>query len=188
MPKEQEYINKIESLDNEEVYSLFEKVLAENTPEWPEGKALEYLVLRAFQLEGADVDWPFSIYPKKSIGKTQYPIEQIDGVIYLEHITCLVECKDKVNKKVDFAPIAKLRNQLLRRPASTIGSIFTTGEFTEPAITLATYTGQQGILLWEVTELKYAIKNQCMCKSMIKKLRELNAKGLPDYNTFTDEI
>jgi hypothetical protein len=34
---------------------------AGNTSGWAPGKAFEYLVLRAFQLEGAEVRWPYSV-------------------------------------------------------------------------------------------------------------------------------
>jgi hypothetical protein len=77
---------------------------------WDEGKALEYLVLRAFQLDGAEVAWPYTVKVKDRI------VEQIDGVMYVDSLACLIECKD-TSQEVNIEAIAKLRNQLLRRPA-----------------------------------------------------------------------
>ncbi|MCC5621225.1 aminotransferase class I/II-fold pyridoxal phosphate-dependent enzyme, partial [Nostoc sp. CHAB 5715] len=42
-------------------------------------------------------------------------LEQIDGVVYSEGLAYIIECKDEC-EAVDILPIAKLRNQLLRRP------------------------------------------------------------------------
>lgn len=184
MSKSEEYIKKIRRLKNTGLKKLFKKVLKKNTPGWPSGKALEYLILRQFELEGAEVIWPFDV---KSI-ETNEIVEQIDGIIYYKNLSCIIECKDYKKEKVDFTPLAKMRNQLLRRPSSTIGSVFTTSSFTEPAIILATYTGQQAILLWEKTEIEYVINNQCICKSLIRKYKKFNELCLPDYNTKIDKI
>jgi hypothetical protein len=54
-------------------------------------------------------------------------VEQIDGVVYSDELACLVECKDEAGK-VNFEPIAKLRNQLLRRPGAAIGMVFSRSE------------------------------------------------------------
>ncbi|MFN9817569.1 MAG: ParA family protein, partial [Pseudanabaena sp.] len=48
-------------------------------------------------------------------------------------LTVNVESKDFADKKVDIAPIAKLRNQLLRRPTATVGLVFSRTGFTDPA-------------------------------------------------------
>ena len=62
-------------------------------------------------------------------------------------LNCLVESKD-LGENVPLGPIAKLRYQLLRRPAGTIGLMFSSKSFTEPAVLLAHFALPQAILLW----------------------------------------
>ena len=179
MTKSETYIHNIRQLNNDGLQQLFAQIQVKDTPDWADGKALEYLILRQFEIEGAEVIYPFSV-----LGRGEYNevIEQIDGMVYTDSISCLIECKDQV-KKVDFLPLAKMRNQLLRRPAATIGSVFTTSTFTDAAGTLAAYTGQQVILLWEKTEIEYVIQNNCICDSLKKKYRHFNEHCAPDLNT-----
>jgi hypothetical protein len=59
----------------------------------------------------------------------------------------LIECKDTF-KEVNIEAIAKLRNQLLRRPAATIVSVFSRSGFTEAKVTLTGFVAPQTILLW----------------------------------------
>ena len=70
----------------------------------------EHLILRAFELDGATVRWPFEVSFGDSV------VEQIDGAVYAGCLSCLVEAKDST-APVDVAVLAKLRNQLARRPA-----------------------------------------------------------------------
>ena len=95
---------KWENLDE-----LWTRIVDESPmPEWVAGRAFEHLVLRMVQLDGAEVTWPFSVklYEEE--------VEQIDGAVYWNGMACLVECKDQ-NALIAFEPVAKLRNQLLRR-------------------------------------------------------------------------
>jgi hypothetical protein len=56
------YLERVLSLDGEGVYRTWQVVRRRgNLVGWPPGKALEYLILRAFQLEGADVTWPYEV-------------------------------------------------------------------------------------------------------------------------------
>ncbi len=120
--------------------------------------------MRAFQLEDADVVYPYSV---RFSGEE---VEQIDGVVYADGLTCLVECKDQPGS-VNIEPIAKMRNQLMRRHASTIGVVFSREGFTPPAIILARYVAPQMILLWDGNEFDYAFKKQQMRQSLIAKYR-----------------
>lgn len=61
MSSENCYEQKILSYSSEDLLQLWEEIKNGATPGWEAGKALEYLVLRAFQLEGADVIWPYSV-------------------------------------------------------------------------------------------------------------------------------
>ncbi|BAU15865.1 hypothetical protein LEP3755_64310 (plasmid) [Leptolyngbya sp. NIES-3755] len=66
-------------------------------------------------------------------------------------------------------PVAKLRNQLLRRPAGVVGLIFTTTQFTQSTQILAQYNANQAILLWEGSEVEYALGHQCFRSGLIQK-------------------
>src|SRR3954470_17424308 len=88
------------------------------------GKALEHLVVRAFKLGALDAEYPYHVPPGGRI------LEQIDGAIFMEGQCFLIECKDE--DATDIEAISKLRIQLLRRPESTLGCVFTRQRFTGP--------------------------------------------------------
>ena len=88
MPTAAQYQQMIGRLSHRGLVMLWKQILARNTPGWDPGKALEYLVLRAFELERATVIWPYQI--SSDLGT----IEQIDGVVYTDSISCIFECKD----------------------------------------------------------------------------------------------
>jgi hypothetical protein len=153
-----------------------------NTPGWEAGKAFEYLVLRVFQLDGLDVRWPYSVNIFDAAN-----VEQIDGVIHCDALSCLVESKDK-GEKVSIEPIAKLRNQLLRRPAGTVGMIFSRSGFTNPAIMLCHFIFPQTILLWNGSEIEYALNNEKIAELLKLKYRASVEEGIPDYDITEDKI
>lgn len=97
-------------------------------------------------------------------------------------LTALFECKDYFDKKVSVEPLAKLRNQLLRRPAGCVGSVFCTTGFTEPAITLAHFSQPQAILLWEKENISYCLKNKCFVDGLIKKFQFNYTHGYPNFD------
>jgi Restriction endonuclease len=172
-----EYENKIKLLDWHGLRSLWDSIEIRDTSTagWDAGKAFEYLVLRAFELDGAKVKFPYTVR------LFDEEIEQIDGAIHCAGLSCLVESKDQQDK-VDIAPIAKLRNQLLRRPSSTVGLIFSRSGFTSPAISLSCFLSPQTILLWDGKEIKYALQHEKICELLILKYRGCVEDGLPDYN------
>ncbi len=177
-----EYENRIQSLQWNELRTLWERIENRDTPGWPPGKAFEYLVLRAFQLDGADITWP---YPVRLFGEE---VEQIDGAIHFSHLSCLVESKDYGNQAINVEPIAKLRNQLLRRPAGTIGLVFSSSSsgFTDPARHLSCFALPQAILLWNGEEIKYALDHRKICQFLLLKYRVCVEQGLPDYDLRAD--
>ncbi len=167
---------KISTYKWRKLIRLWKEIKLQTTQGWEAGKALEYLVLRAFQLEGAEVQWPYQV--KVVSGEI---IEQIDGVVYSDNLSCLIECKDST-EPVNIEPIAKLRNQLLRRPAATIGVVFSCGGFTAPAITLAQFLAPQTILLWEGNEIEYALEKHVFRRGLAEKYRFCVEKGFPNYD------
>ena len=181
-----DYQARIETYGPAQLLQLWQAIKNRQTPGWPSGKALEYLVLRAFQLEDADVTYPYEIkvrditidYEKATDSKI---IEQIDGVIYCDGLACLAEIKDQT-EPVSIDPIAKLRNQLLRRHASTIGILFSRSDFTQPAAVLARYLGPQMVLLWGNDEISYGLAHQCMRSLLVEEYPACVEKGIPDFD------
>lgn len=160
--------------------NLLPKILnGENVPPWQPGKLLEYFILRAFRDEGAEITWPYEV---RQDGQT---LEQIDGAIHFARIHCLIEAKDH-GAPLNFDPIAKLRNQLLRRPSLTIGSVFSRSGYTDPAKALARFAFPQTILLWEASELAFAFKKRRLLASLETKLRFAIEQAVPDYNVLAD--
>jgi hypothetical protein len=178
-----DYERMIQSLQWDELRTLWDNIENRSTPGWDAGKAFEYLVLRAFQLDGAQVRWPYSV---KLFDEE---VEQIDGAVHCLGLSCLVESKDFADEtKVNIAPIAKLRNQLLRRPAGVVGLVFSRTGFTLPARNLSCFSSPQAILLWDGEEIKYALDNENICELLILKYRAYIEDGLPDYNVIERDI
>lgn len=186
---EAQYTALIKTYQWPELQQLWQDIKQRHTPGWNDGKALEYLILRAFEVDGATVRYPFSVKIDGEI------TEQIDGVIHIDGLSCLVEAKDygrepdpndpndtNTGNKVNFEPLAKLRNQLLRRPGATIGSLFTTSGFTSPALTLAKYLAPQTILLWEKAHLEEAMRRQKICSLLVQKYHWCVETGEPDFD------
>lgn len=174
MASDEEYRLQIRGYkSHQRLLDLWQQVSSRDTPGWGSGKALEYLILRAFEIEKADVCWPFEV---KLDGTT---VEQLDGVVYAADLACIVEAKDWT-KSTAMEPIAKLRNQLLRRPSGVIGSVFSTSSFTDPAKMLARFLAPQTVLLWEPEDIKYALEHRAMVESLRRKYRYAVEQGLPD--------
>jgi hypothetical protein len=129
-----------------------------------------------FDLDGAEVRWPYSV---DLFGGAE--IEEIDGSIRIDSLYCLVESKDEEGK-ISGEPIAKLRNQLLRRPAGTIGFLFSSNAFTDPAIQLAHFALPQAVLLWSGNEVEKALEERSICAFAKQKFRICVDQGMPDYN------
>jgi hypothetical protein len=169
---------KIQQFDWNGLRKLWADIQAGNTPGWEEGEALEYLVLRAFELdptERALVRYPYEV---SLFGEM---VEEIDGAVHLSGLSCLVESKDW-GKNVAIGPIVKMRSQLLRRPAGTIGLMFAKKTFTKPAIYLAHFTMPQAILLWPGSDLQIALDEGRMCEFLRLKHRVCCEDGIPDYD------
>jgi hypothetical protein len=181
MPTEIDYQQRIAAYDYPRLLALWAQIQAGETPGWDPGKAFEYLVIRAFELEGAAVTYPFSVNLSGIL------VEQIDGAIYSDGLSCLVECKDQEgNLAID--PVAKLRNQLLRRPAGVVGLVFSSTGFTASTMMLSQYGGGQSILLWEAEDLDYALNRQQLRQGLVQKYRYCVERGLPHYSLILGEV
>jgi hypothetical protein len=171
-----EYEAAIGKLRWPDLNKLWISIKARDTPGWEPGKAFEYLILRMFELDGGDVRWPYRV---KLFGDSE--IEEIDGSVRWESLFCLVESKDEAGN-ISIGPISKMRNQLLRRPAGTIGLLFSSQEFTDPATQLAYFTLPQAVLLWDGDQIEFALKRKKIGSYLEKKYRACVDEGIPDYN------
>jgi hypothetical protein len=140
------------------------------------GKALEYLVVRAFELDGATVRYPF-----EDRDRDGFAVEQIDGVVHSDHLSCVIEAKDQ-KSAVDFGPIAKLAGRLMTRPSPAVGLVVSRSGFTRPARMSARFLVPQSILLWEGDELDLALTTPGgMRKGLMLKYQKAIEHGVPDY-------
>jgi len=184
MATDEAYKQRIKTHDYSALTILWNEIISDNAMDmgWNSGKALEYLVIRAFELSGAEVTYPYQVTLSKQV------IEQIDGVVYYKGLSCLVESKEYQQDAVNFEPIAKLRNQLMRRPAATIASVFSLSGFTEPALTLSNFISPQTILLWEKDEIAYGLQNNNMGDCLWMKYRCCIEHGISNYNVISQSI
>lgn len=180
MNEAQAFVGRIRTLGWKGLRALWRSILARETPDWPPGKAFEYLVLRAFECDGAEVRWP---YPVEQAGQV---VEQIDGSIRTDGLWCLVESKD-TTEPVNVEPLAKLRNQLLRRPSPTVGLLFSVGGFREAVVTLAGFVAPQTILLWYGEDVDYALRKSSICDPLLRKYRRCVQEGRPDFRLDLEE-
>lgn len=177
-----EYEQRISELELNELCEMWDSISNGYEVEgWAPGKAFEYMLLRAFQLEGAEVEWPYSV---RSEGTE---IEQIDGVVYYGGLACLIEAKD-TSTKLNVEPIAKFRNQLMRRPSVAIGALFSRSGYTDPALTLVQFLPPQTILLWEAHDISHALPRSRMCQGLRDKFRAAVRDGNLQHSLIAAEI
>jgi Restriction endonuclease len=176
MTTEEEYKARVKAYNWKELDDLWDRIISRETDDqWATGKALEYFVVRAFELSGVHIVYPYRVVLNNE------EIEQIDGVVYSNNLTCLIECKD-TSKEVNVEPIAKLRNQLFRRPAVVIGSIFSFKGFTAPAVVLSQFLAPQTILLWNSDMIKFSLDQRDFASALLKKYRYYVEYGIVDYD------
>ncbi|MFP2905690.1 restriction endonuclease [Pyxidicoccus sp. 3LFB2] len=168
------YREQVLALDRAGVYRMWQVVHAgDNLVGWPPGKALEYLILREFQLEGAEVTWPYEVRRNGLL------LEQVDGAVYFDGLSCLVEAKDW-RTPVDFSVVAKMKTQLLRRPAMTLGAVFLSGTFSDAATSLAQLLPPPNVQLWNGDDLAWAMERGALREGLKRKLRHAIEQGFGD--------
>ena len=172
--RSERYEAAAESMGWRQLRELWTKIQSGSVDGWENGKAFEHLIVRGFRLSKLRAEYPFDVPPG---GK---PLEQIDGLVELDGITFLIECKDR--DVVDIETIAKLRNQLLRRPETTMGCIFVDGEFTEPALTLADFSVPHRILLWPQDDIERCLREKDFQSTLRSKYNHLCKYGLTDLS------
>lgn len=183
-----DYIARIRRYNTAQLVTMLQDIRAGRSPAgWSRGRAFEHLVLRGFELDGADVEWPYTVH------FAGHALEQIDGAVHLQNTTFLIESKDYKNP-LNVEPVAKLRTQLSRRPFGTMGIVFGRSNFSVPLKDLTRMMNPLQILLWDVDELEDALQIQAtrhagnptpqgMCKALRLKMRAASTLGAPDFNT-----
>ncbi|MEM7655959.1 MAG: restriction endonuclease [Bacteroidota bacterium] len=174
---------KITAMEWADLQELWDQIQDCHTPDWDAGKAFEYLVVRMFELDGCKVRYPFSV----SLPYKSSIMEQIDGVIYHDSIGILLESKDHSNKSektkrnINIEPIAKLRNQLQRRPYLTIGCVFSAGGYTEAVSTLIDYLGNETILIWHGEEIDHCLDKKEIKSCLVSEIEKIIELGVNDF-------
>lgn len=166
---------EIRKANKKDLLELWGNIVVQNANKITKGPNFESLICRAFELEGATVDYGYTVKNFDTI------TEQIDGLISIDGLNCIIECKNQI-ESVDFEPIAKLRSRLQRRPSNTIGSIFTTSSFTKPAIILNQFLHPQTILMWEKEEIFHALEQDYLIDGLKIKYKNCIKFGLSNYN------
>jgi hypothetical protein len=177
MESEAKYVQKIRDFkDLNALNGFWNKIKAgEPLRGWPAGFAFEYMILRAFEIDGAAVTYP---YPVELFGKKN--VEQIDGLVSIENknLHVLVESKEW-DRSIPFGPIAKIRSQLMRRPSALVGSIFTASKFSIETSILAHFLAPQTIMLWTVEDIEYCFENEYFVGSLEAKYHYALREGKP---------
>lgn len=175
---EEELKTAIKELDWEELMHIWqERRNPEQQAKWGKGKFFEYAILRSFELEGAEVKYPFNVPFPQAIIDGKEVIEQIDGIVYEDGLTVLAESKDYEDNNIDIEPLAKLQVRLKRRPSSVIGCIFTASDFTLPAQVLIESLMPHTILLWNRSDIELCLNNKCFRKGLHLKYRSVIEDG-----------
>jgi hypothetical protein len=175
-----DYVAKNRKLDGAGLLKMYLALAAgQRIAGWPQGKAFEHLILQSFELAGAEVTWPYGVDLAGSV------VEQIDGVVRTDRVHSLIESKH-YKGRVNVEPVAKIRNQLSRRPAGTIASVFALNGFTEPASVLTRYSSPLNVLLWEKDDIELILRDSVTdvkspVKALHKKYNLAVEYGLPDY-------
>lgn len=140
--------------------------------EAPAGKSLEFLILRAFELEMKEISelhhkevgyvkYPFNVpFPQIGSEKCKSTLEQIDGAIAYDGLYSLVEFKDYSDDRISIEPLAKMRNMLERRHGSVFGMFFSTTQYTTPAIAQVQFMAPKIIILWTIEDMDYCMHNR----------------------------
>ena len=159
-PAELRFVNTIRSYDRRKLRKFWNQIKAGNTPGWAAGKALEYMLVRAFDLEGAEVVYPYN----NNVLNAQ---EQFDGYIYVKDLGAgfLIECKDW-KEKVAFDELAKLHGRLTYRIPSTFGIFLSKSGFTPSAVELMFMMHPHNVLLWSYDEIDECFKNFKFMKAL----------------------
>ena len=168
-----ELLSTIRSYNWEKLKKLWAQIRIGNTPGWANGKALEYMFVRAFDMEGAEVVYPYT----NDVGNAK---EQIDGYVFVKKLGAgfLIECKDW-KEKVSFEELAKLHGRLTYRMSSTFGLFLSKNGFTPSAVEMMFMMHPHNILLWSFDEIDECFINHKFMKALKYKFQYAMATADP---------
>ena len=151
-----------------------------------QGKVFEYAIIHAFEIEGAQVKYPYNVHSPHVISEENKILEQIDGVIYVNGLYVIAESKDYKITNTDIEPLAKLQVRLRRRPSSVIGCLFCASNFTWPAQVLIESLMPHTILLWNKSDIEYCYRHHCFVKGLQLKYKSVIEDGnhMLDLSTY----
>lgn len=150
---EKKLMKRVQRYDWAKLESFWQRIKNKKTSKWSSGKALEYMLVRAFDLSGAEVVYPYN----NNVLTAQ---EQFDGFVFVKELGAgfLIECKDwQVN--VPFDELAKLHGRLSYRTSSTYGIFLSRTGFTASAVEMMYMMHPHNILLWSFNEIDECFKN-----------------------------
>lgn len=156
---------------------------------WGQGKFFEYAIIRAFEIEGAQVRYPYIVHSHHIGIEGNKVLEQIDGAIYVDGLSVIVESKDYKKKNIDIEPLAKLQVRLRRRPSQVIGCLFCDSDMTWPAQMLIESLMPHTILFWSKRDVEYCFTNHCFVEGLKLKYRAVIEYGnhMLDLLTYKEE-
>jgi len=166
---------KAQAWNKQELLRRWDLVKQGSTSEgWGTGLEFEYVVIRAFEREGATVKWPYGVtYPQK-FGT----MEQIDGLVYAGERAFLIESKD-LPPSASIEAVAKLRFRLEGRPPGTMAILFSTSDFSQPTEIFTQFASPLNVLLWSKSDVDVALTHGSMKEGLKRKLEYATAEGLP---------
>ncbi|HET7231040.1 MAG TPA: hypothetical protein VFJ16_13600 [Longimicrobium sp.] len=141
---------------------------------WLRGKAFEYFVIRAFDVEGLRVKWPYVVTYRQKLGI----VEQNDGFIYLGDRPFLVESKD-LSDPLEVESVAKLRFRLESRPPGTMSVLFNSTRFSLATEVFAQFAVPLNVVLWRGQDFDYALPTASMAAGLQAKLDAATERGTP---------
>ena len=164
-PAEQRMVNTIRGYNRQKLKKFWQQIKSGNTLGWATGKALENMLVRAFDLEGAEV-----VYPFNNLVLTSQ--EQFDGYVFVKELGAgfLIECKEWKDK-VAFDELAKLHGRLAYRMPSTYGLFLSKSGFTPSAVELMFMMHPHNVLLWSYSEIDECFKNFKFMKALKYKFQ-----------------
>ena len=159
-PSEITLMNRVRRYSWLQLENFWKRIKKGKTPGWSPGKALEYMLVRAFELDGAVVVYPFN----NNVLTAQ---EQIDGYVFVKELGVgfLIECKDW-SQNVAFDELAKLHGRLSYRMPSTYGIFLSRGGFTASAVEMMYLMHPHNILLWSFGEIDECFKKHKFMKAL----------------------
>lgn len=183
-----EYMRFIKCVCREDLIKLWEDCLNDTYDKvfWNDGKLLEYIVLRGFELEREGcVTYPYNVIDPDSEYKN--PIEQIDGAVHVDELHALVECKDYDHTRIKVEPLTKMRNQLARRHGAVFGMFFSITDLTMPALIQVKYMAPQMIVIWSKEDIEHCLRTGHFIECMKAKYRMAVEYCRYKYDFFMDD-